>query len=135
MCVDSELRDISCTGRYKSFWRKLIDFYPIPALTFSPLAPSKDIMLEKLFAHISDLGVTQYRLKDCALAGTYVLGLVLIVRRILMGNRGSLPPGPKGWPIIKNILDIPAEYQWKTFLKWSREYSEWISSLSFSFID
>ncbi|EIM84826.1 cytochrome P450 [Stereum hirsutum FP-91666 SS1] len=86
-------------------------------------------MLEKLFAHLSALGVTQYRLKDCALAGTYALGLVLIVRRILMGNRGSLPPGPKGWPIIKNILDIPAEYQWKTFLKWSREYRSDVISL------
>lgn len=80
-------------------------------------------MFETLLAHLNTLGVTQYRLKDCALAGTYILGLVLVVRRVLMGSGESLPPGPKGWPIIKNIRDIPSEYQWKAFLQWSREYS------------
>ncbi|KAF9476783.1 cytochrome P450 [Pholiota conissans] len=32
-----------------------------------------------------------------------------------------LPPGPKGWPLIGNALDIPAEYEWKTYHRWSQE--------------
>lgn len=31
---------------------------------------------------------------------------------------GSLPPGPKGWPIIGNALDMPTTQQWLTFTQW-----------------
>jgi Cytochrome P450 len=35
-----------------------------------------------------------------------------------------LPPGPKGLPILGNVLDIPPSRPEKKFLEWSKEYGE-----------
>ncbi|KAI0275201.1 cytochrome P450 [Gloeopeniophorella convolvens] len=34
----------------------------------------------------------------------------------------QLPPGPKGWPIIGNLLDMPKSQEWITFQQWSKDY-------------
>ena len=33
-------------------------------------------------------------------------------------------PGPKGWPIIGNILDIPTELEYQVFSQWQRKYGK-----------
>ncbi|KAJ7207518.1 cytochrome P450 [Mycena pura] len=33
-----------------------------------------------------------------------------------------LPPGPKGYPFIGNVFDMPESYSWKTFAKWGEQY-------------
>lgn len=33
-----------------------------------------------------------------------------------------LPPGPKGYPIIGNLLDLPPDKPWVTFHEWSKIY-------------
>ncbi|KAK7678460.1 hypothetical protein QCA50_018520 [Cerrena zonata] len=35
-----------------------------------------------------------------------------------------LPPGPNGYPIIGNLLDMPTVMPWKTFQKWSNVYGD-----------
>ncbi|KAJ3787492.1 cytochrome P450 [Lentinula aff. detonsa] len=35
-----------------------------------------------------------------------------------------LPPGPRGWPIIGNLLDVPAKEEWFTFAKWGETYGK-----------
>ncbi|KDQ58278.1 hypothetical protein JAAARDRAFT_193694 [Jaapia argillacea MUCL 33604] len=40
----------------------------------------------------------------------------------LRKSRAALPPGPKGWPIIGNALNIPKEHAWNAFAKWGKEY-------------
>jgi len=37
-------------------------------------------------------------------------------------NRLPLPPGPKGYPIIDNLLDVPTDKSWQTFDQWSKIY-------------
>ncbi|KAJ7644946.1 cytochrome P450 [Roridomyces roridus] len=33
-----------------------------------------------------------------------------------------LPPGPKGWPLIGNVLDMPKSHSWKKFAQWGEIY-------------
>ncbi|KZT21922.1 cytochrome P450 [Neolentinus lepideus HHB14362 ss-1] len=34
----------------------------------------------------------------------------------------TVPPGPKGWPLLGNLFDIPQSSAWYTFTAWRKEY-------------
>ena len=36
--------------------------------------------------------------------------------------RMSLPPGPRGYPFIGNLLDWPFEHGWLTFKQWGDKF-------------
>ena len=38
-----------------------------------------------------------------------------------------LPPGPRGWPIVGNVTDMPKQQEWVTFSKWARDYGASLS--------
>ena len=50
--------------------------------------------------------------------------LLLVYRFIKTRRRLPYPPGPRGWPIIGNIFDVPTSYQWKTFAQWGEQYGK-----------
>ncbi|TAQ90784.1 hypothetical protein B7494_g893 [Chlorociboria aeruginascens] len=50
------------------------------------------------------------------------VGLGLSLYRQDSRSKYPLPPGPKGYPIIGNILQLPAERSEVQFLKWTKEY-------------
>ncbi|PSS38121.1 hypothetical protein PHLCEN_2v28 [Hermanssonia centrifuga] len=46
------------------------------------------------------------------------MGLYLMTRRKYM-----LPPGPKGLPIIGNTFNMPTNFEWLAYQKWSRDFN------------
>ena len=58
----------------------------------------------------------------------YILGLALFGALVVKYgvNRGhrKYPPGPKGLPIIGNILDVPKQEPWKIYKYWSQQFGQ-----------
>ncbi|KAH7889031.1 cytochrome P450 [Phlebopus sp. FC_14] len=53
-----------------------------------------------------------------------------LAARILFAKPSrSLPPGPSGWPIIKNFFDVPSHQAWLAYAELGRKYGE-VSSLN-----
>ncbi|TRM63526.1 cytochrome P450 [Schizophyllum amplum] len=56
------------------------------------------------------------------LAGVISIAFVL-VKYLRKDKAYPLPPGPKGWPLIGNILDWPRAQEWFTFMNWSQQHN------------
>lgn len=58
-----------------------------------------------------------------ALALYFCLTGLAVVRKT---RRKQLPypPGPKGYPVIGSLLDVPTEKSWLTYAEWGRTYGE-----------
>jgi len=55
------------------------------------------------------------------------LGLVflgfLIIRRLLRPRLSvPLPPGPRQWPLLGNLLAMPSSKEWLTFASWGEKW-------------
>ncbi|KAH6893747.1 cytochrome P450 [Coprinopsis sp. MPI-PUGE-AT-0042] len=60
---------------------------------------------------------------------TWALGVALVsgalAVKVLRSRRQlPLPPGPKGLPLIGNVLQLPSEEPWKVYHAWAREYGD-----------
>ncbi|TFK29251.1 cytochrome P450 [Coprinopsis marcescibilis] len=53
-----------------------------------------------------------------------ILVLFLVKRFLLSRTLLRLPPGPKGFPLIGNLLDMPSEQEWLTFARWGEEWGD-----------
>ncbi|KAK0446297.1 cytochrome P450 [Armillaria borealis] len=47
-----------------------------------------------------------------------------VLYRRLSLNRRLLPPGPKGLPFIGNLWNVPTEYPWLTYARWTATYGD-----------
>jgi hypothetical protein len=43
----------------------------------------------------------------------------------------KLPPGPRGYPIIGNLLELRSE-QWLKFAEWRKKYGQFVLTISFT---
>ncbi|KAF8165086.1 cytochrome P450 [Crassisporium funariophilum] len=54
-----------------------------------------------------------------------VLAALFILKAIFRSSRQPLlPPGPKGLPLVGNILDMPSEKEWLTFAQWGETWGD-----------
>ena len=60
-------------------------------------------------------------------AAAILVAVILLNRLFAKKPAGSLPPGPKGLPLIGNMLDMPASHEWKTFAQWGERYGAYRS--------
>ena len=54
---------------------------------------------------------------------------VMLLRRLKKGRDGNpnglpLPPGPKGYPLIGNIFDMPVDKPWVVYDEWRKTYGK-----------
>ncbi|KAK7053190.1 hypothetical protein VNI00_003809 [Paramarasmius palmivorus] len=68
------------------------------------------------------------------LEATLLLPICVLLGAFLVSNWRSnitrkLPPGPRGWPLIGNLLDIPAKHPWKICVEWAQKYDSDVLSL------
>ena len=68
-----------------------------------------------------------------AVALLVLLGTVLKSFRTRRRNPNGLPlpPGPKGWPIVGNLFDMPRDKPWVVYHEWFQVYGEWSIRLLF----
>ncbi|EJT97960.1 cytochrome P450 [Dacryopinax primogenitus] len=61
------------------------------------------------------------------LAGCAVVLVVVVLRiiwRRFVTRKRRLPPGPPGYPVIGNLLDLPKEEDWLRFSEWQKVYGD-----------
>ncbi|KZV92716.1 cytochrome P450 [Exidia glandulosa HHB12029] len=60
-------------------------------------------------------------------AACTLLFALAILAFALRRRSHRLPPGPSGWPIIRNLLDMPKEHEWLVFQEWAKTYGDIMS--------
>ncbi|KAG1745676.1 cytochrome P450 [Suillus lakei] len=67
------------------------------------------------------LTLTNVTWLDLCFAG---VGAYLVKQVVTKNNPAPYPPGPRGWPLVGNVLDIPRTKPWLTFAEWGKKYGD-----------
>ncbi|KIM84344.1 hypothetical protein PILCRDRAFT_818691 [Piloderma croceum F 1598] len=61
---------------------------------------------------------------------SFASSVILIIgsyKVLFRRRKGALPPGPRPWPIVGNIPELPKNRDWRTYEKWAKEYGSVVS--------
>lgn len=97
----------------KVYIRSVKKYVTVPSLYF--LAYRCDMLTDSPFA------------QNALILSVIAVSLYIIYSRTQNATRLKargliFPAGPKGYPIIGNLFDIPQEHQWLTFASWKKTY-------------
>ena len=75
------------------------------------------------FLLLSNMSVPEKYVRPAA--AVVAVGIVLaVLRRRLAPSRPPYPPGPKGYPVIGNLLDFPKDPVWEGLAAMAKEHGE-----------
>ena len=105
---------------------KITDFGQVQSLrsfAISPFFPPTFSMLPIISSIIGLLGIYPYY----ELAALFVG--VMLFRQWKRGRDGNpnglpLPPGPKGYPLVGNLFDMPVHKPWLVYDQWRKTYGK-----------
>ena len=69
---------------------------------------------------------------DAVPPAVHLLGLALIFVIVVSVHANKnrqlpLPPGPRAWPVVGNLLDVPRKRAFFGYSKWASDYGEWLT--------
>lgn len=74
-------------------------------------------------AFLLPIAMSQPSSLDVLNLNAVVLISVFCLTAVVLFRRRSLsPPGPRGWPIIGNALNLPSSKYWLTYDRWAKKY-------------
>ncbi|KAF9062871.1 cytochrome P450 [Rhodocollybia butyracea] len=59
------------------------------------------------------------------------LCILIALRPFTRRRHPPMPPGPKGWPVIGNLLDLPPTHGWEVFSDWGKKWGDLLSVSAF----
>jgi hypothetical protein len=104
--------------------RRLVAMF---SLSVSPFDLPEVLMssLLRLRCKIQDYGIFSI---GAMLAGGLI---VLYTARYFTSPYRKLPPGPRGYPIIGNVLELRSTQSWLKFAGWRKKYGQFVLSSNF----
>ena len=115
--------------KYKTkTWVTMNSFRSVSIINFSihvsprTIAMPSSITIENEDVEPLNASFVLFKIYLLVLGLWFSIGFSKGIMKLLSVDPESLPPGPRGLPLIGNELQIPRDKQWLCFDKWRKQY-------------